>query len=157
MGITEYIRAEEGMGGIVKQRFSDFQVSEVDEEGRLVVLTETSVPQAPPTPVEELAAASQHADDVARPELRALLGEETVAQIAALDAAGQGGQPVIVDVGDDKARRKRVHQLIRECFDHVASRTLQTDASEGLSRDTCGVLRDAQLSHVNRASVAFPH
>ena len=119
------------MNGIVKQRFSDFQVSELDEENALVVLTDTHVPQAPPVPAEELEAASRHADTVARPELNGLLGEEAVNQIAALDAAGQQGSPVVVDVGNDKDKRKRVHQLIRTCFDHVASRTLQTEDSDG--------------------------
>lgn len=45
VGITEYIREETGFSGIIKARFSDFHVSEIDCEGKVAKLTDISVPE----------------------------------------------------------------------------------------------------------------
>lgn len=43
-GITEYISNHSGFSGIIKQRYSDFHVNEIDSEGNVVTLTTTNVP-----------------------------------------------------------------------------------------------------------------
>lgn len=45
VGITEYISKEAGFSGIIKARFSDFHVNEIDCTGTVAKLTNTDVPQ----------------------------------------------------------------------------------------------------------------
>lgn len=46
-GITEYISSLEGFNGILKSRYSDFQVNEIDTDGNVAKLTDLSVPVDP--------------------------------------------------------------------------------------------------------------
>lgn len=45
VGITEYISNLEGFSGIIKVRYSDFQVNEINLEGTIAKLTDTKVPK----------------------------------------------------------------------------------------------------------------
>lgn len=45
VGITEYISQHPGFSGIIKARFSDFHVNEIDWEGNVAKLTDTNVPE----------------------------------------------------------------------------------------------------------------
>lgn len=45
VGITEYMRKEPGFSGIIKARFSDFHVNEIDCEGTVAKLTNTDIPE----------------------------------------------------------------------------------------------------------------
>lgn len=45
IGVTEYIRDLEGFNGIIKARYSDFQVNEIDKDGLTAKLTDLSVPE----------------------------------------------------------------------------------------------------------------
>lgn len=45
VGITEYTSNLEGFSGIIKARFSDFQVSEINLDGEIAKLTNVEVPK----------------------------------------------------------------------------------------------------------------
>lgn len=45
VGITEYISKLDGFSGIIKARYSDFQVNEIDLDGNIAKLTDTSIPK----------------------------------------------------------------------------------------------------------------
>ncbi|KAL3280844.1 hypothetical protein HHI36_004073 [Cryptolaemus montrouzieri] len=45
VGITEYVSEHEGFSGVIKARFSDFHVSEIDLNGEIAVLTNTDIPK----------------------------------------------------------------------------------------------------------------
>lgn len=47
IGVTEYVGNTPGFNGIIKSRFSDFQVNEIDLDGNIVKLTDTSLPTKP--------------------------------------------------------------------------------------------------------------
>ncbi|CAB3260839.1 unnamed protein product [Arctia plantaginis] len=47
IGVTEYISSHEGFNGIIKSRYSDFQVSEMNEKGEIAKLTDTKPPMRP--------------------------------------------------------------------------------------------------------------
>lgn len=47
IGVTEYIGTAPGFTGVIKARFSDFQVNEIDIEGNVVQLTDQSLPTQP--------------------------------------------------------------------------------------------------------------
>lgn len=44
VGITEYISDLPGFSGIIKARYSDFHVNEIDLEGKIAKLTDTKIP-----------------------------------------------------------------------------------------------------------------
>lgn len=45
-GIIEYVSDNKGFTGILKSRFSDFHVSEIDLNGKVLQLDDFTVPQA---------------------------------------------------------------------------------------------------------------
>lgn len=45
IGVTEYISNLDGFKGILKARYSDFQVNEIDKDGVVAQLTDLSAPQ----------------------------------------------------------------------------------------------------------------
>lgn len=45
VGITEYINAGEGFTGILKSRFSDFHVNEIDLNDKILHLTDLTIPE----------------------------------------------------------------------------------------------------------------
>lgn len=51
IGVTEYVGKTPGFNAVIKSRFSDFQVNEIDLDGNIVKLTDTSLPTKPEPPV----------------------------------------------------------------------------------------------------------
>ncbi len=47
IGVTEYVGTTPGFNAVIKSRFSDFQVNEIDLDGNIVKLTDTSLPTKP--------------------------------------------------------------------------------------------------------------
>lgn len=47
VGITQFIGTAPGFSGIIKARFSDFQVNEIDVDGNEVRLTDVTLPKPP--------------------------------------------------------------------------------------------------------------
>lgn len=47
IGVTEYVGKTPGFNAVIKSRFSDFQVNEIDLDGNMVKLTDTSLPTKP--------------------------------------------------------------------------------------------------------------
>lgn len=45
VGITEYVSKLNGFSGVIKARYSDFHVNEIDMEGKIAKLTDTSIPK----------------------------------------------------------------------------------------------------------------
>lgn len=45
VGISEYISKLEGYSAVIKARFSDFQVNEINLDGKMAKLTDTSIPK----------------------------------------------------------------------------------------------------------------
>lgn len=50
IGVTEYVGNTPGFNAVIKSRFSDFQVNEIDLDGHVVKLTDTSLPPRPQSP-----------------------------------------------------------------------------------------------------------
>ncbi|XP_072940948.1 pseudouridylate synthase 7 homolog [Epargyreus clarus] len=47
IGVTEYMNNHEGFNGIIKSRYSDFQVSEINLKGEIAILTDMKPPELP--------------------------------------------------------------------------------------------------------------
>ncbi|GAO50566.1 hypothetical protein G7K_4690-t1 [Saitoella complicata NRRL Y-17804] len=145
VGITEYINpSAPGFSAIIKQRYTDFLVNEIDLEGNVVHLTElrqkedkkpeteaTSgekkeevvVKEAPkeeekPKPIEEEKKDFEITPE-GRAEMAALIGEEClekVIQLVNTNGASAASGPVLTRADLDKDERTNVHQTTRKVF-----------------------------------------
>ncbi|ELU02358.1 hypothetical protein CAPTEDRAFT_224192 [Capitella teleta] len=111
-GITEYISQHKGFSGVIKQRYSDFQVNEVGLDGSVVHLTDVSAPKCDVKEAEE-----------PQDETPSVLSEEQLKELRALSEGKDADASVFIRVGDDKAERSQVHKAIRSLFSNLDSLT----------------------------------
>ncbi|KAF9204827.1 multisubstrate pseudouridine synthase 7 [Haplosporangium sp. Z 27] len=119
-----------GFSAIIKQRYSDFIVNEVDLQNETVRLTsyEQPVPNAEAVKLREEReqakedaelAKKEFSDDDKLAELSKILGDdaEIMAQIRKmLDSFGNDLEFVNLKPEDDKAKRTEIHKLVKEHF-----------------------------------------
>ncbi|KAI8929683.1 pseudouridine synthase [Entophlyctis helioformis] len=160
LGILEYIsRSTPAFTGIIKHRYSDFLVNEVDLSGEIVHLRETSMatPEqaasaAPaavstPAPDAEVAAAAATTEEKDVPaklaELAAVLqDEDIIPEIQALlDATGADAKKVVMTKSiPEKNTRTLVHQTVRSLFAGQLDTYTEKDAI-AISRPTAATSR----------------
>uniref|UniRef100_A0A034W3X6 Pseudouridylate synthase 7-like protein n=1 Tax=Bactrocera dorsalis TaxID=27457 RepID=A0A034W3X6_BACDO len=114
VGITEYVSNGAGFTGVVKSRFSDFHVNEIDLDGKVLQLNDLTVPKpAEPTlDEEELAAARQ--------KFREIITDDTwdkMSALAALGAKDPAAQPIdIIVTALDKTERGQIHDMLKTLY-----------------------------------------
>ncbi|XP_074627363.1 pseudouridylate synthase 7 homolog isoform X2 [Acropora palmata] len=111
VGIVEFVSRLPGFHGVLKQRYTDFLVSERDPEGNLVRLTDVSLPQKEKTKQLNLDILS--AED--REKIQQVVDDETKSK------------SVILSPNDDKRNRTLVHRAIRENFSVLDSDTVDVE------------------------------
>lgn len=126
VGITQYISPNlPGFRGILKQRYTDFLVNEIDTNGNVVHLTdngfqtkpEESKPKIEEKPVEVKLEFKKEAFVLSqdfRVKLVEKFDEETVNKMVELLAHGKN--IVTTQTFDSKDDRTTIHQLVREAF-----------------------------------------
>lgn len=118
-GITEYINNNHiGFHGIIKQRFSDFQVNEIDIDGNIVKLTSLELPPEPPEkelPVSE--------------DQSGTLTNEDWEKITEIYENKFEGKVFSIDVTDmEKSKRHRIHKDVKNKFGvNMFSNTVDKD------------------------------
>ncbi|XP_072025722.1 pseudouridylate synthase 7 homolog isoform X2 [Amphiura filiformis] len=111
VGILEYISKHEGFHGVLKQRYRDFLVNEIDEAGNIIRLTDLSYP----------------APEGEKPlDVNSVLSKEDQEQLAQLLQADDMEASHLIQVGDDKEERTKVHQVIRQLYPSMESTTSDT-------------------------------
>ncbi|KAH7938329.1 hypothetical protein HPB49_022539 [Dermacentor silvarum] len=117
VGITEFVGKHKGFNGVLKQRYSDFLVNEIDPSGRIVRL-ETLEP--PPEPQPETSWADDNVSAEVKEQLELLAG-------------GKRAEPVVIPVtGLSKEQRGQLHAWVRAHWPHLESHT--TDGTVRVSR-----------------------
>lgn len=124
LGICEFISEGQGFSGLIKERFSDFNVYEIDKSGQVVHLDNRKIP------------ADAESDIVKDPELnytnltdkqRILVSEEEFFAVKALMTSDSDTSPVRINVTDvDKDGRKEIHSIIKR-FPKIDSNTSEVD------------------------------
>ncbi|KAK2715888.1 pseudouridylate synthase 7 homolog [Artemia franciscana] len=113
VGIKSYVNLHCGFTGVIKQRFSDFIVREIDMDGRVVVLNDFSLPELPE--IEEISLT-----DVPIPE-------EVLEKLKKLDESTDeksSQQKIEIDVtGNTKEERKSIHYKISRNYSSLTSTT----------------------------------
>lgn len=109
-GITEYLSDCKGFNAVIKQRFSDFHVHEIDKEGNIIYLTNSDIPVIEEEPVNE-----------------DIISEEIWGKLKNLH--DKVLESVEIDVTDfSKEKRKDIHRAIKWKYgSHFNSNT--TDAN----------------------------
>ncbi|XP_064547343.1 pseudouridylate synthase 7 homolog [Drosophila montana] len=124
VGITEFTNAEiAGFTGILKSRFSDFHVNEIDTEGHVLQLNDLKVPKIEIEPVEPALL------DEWREKLATVIDDTMWQQIADLSTAKYDGkceQKVDINVSSlTKEQRTQIHHLVKQLYkSKLVSKTL---------------------------------
>ncbi|GLG99484.1 Pseudouridylate synthase 7 homolog-like Protein [Gryllus bimaculatus] len=90
VGITEYISNHEGFNGIIKQRYSDFQVNEIEGNGTIVTLTSIELPAAKVPPGNEKLDHEEHLKSVVSVEVTEMNKDDRRKLHSAIKAVGSG-------------------------------------------------------------------
>ncbi|CAH2239833.1 jg8246 [Pararge aegeria aegeria] len=113
IGVTKYINEHEGFNGIIKARFSDFQVSEINEQGKVAKLTDLSIPEIP-----NVADAVDDEDLLLNKYNPEILPMETWDKINKVATSTEADvEKVQVDVtGMSKEERTQIHDAVKKAF-----------------------------------------
>ena len=130
-GITEYVSKDSpGFSGILKHRYSDFVVHEIDQNGEVVKLTDTSMPSDDTTPDAPGSFAEYEQLDEKHKELISALSWIRLLQLAKKCAEGSAKEGIAehgdvkIDVSKkSKDDRKLFHNIIKTHFPHLDSKT----------------------------------
>ncbi|XP_043718113.1 multisubstrate pseudouridine synthase 7 [Telopea speciosissima] len=127
VGINCYISQLPGFRGVLKQRYSDFIVNEVDSDGNVVHLTSL---HAPPEEKEKETSDKNDKSYATEIELfRSLAGDSDTESLKVLiDQTIAGGDsdngPVTLSPDSDKAHRTAVHNFFKEHFKFLVTDTV---------------------------------
>lgn len=109
IGITEYIGKHPGFVAIIKERYNDFHVNEIDLDGQVVKLTHQDIPPDP-------------CDDESIDDLKTSVSPAIWDQLQSL--AGENPSSVEIDVtGIDKVQRRTIHTIAKKLA-NVVSQTM---------------------------------
>ncbi|XP_048740934.1 pseudouridylate synthase 7 homolog [Ostrea edulis] len=114
VGITEYISSLPGFNAIIKQRYSDFIVNEIDEEGQTVKLTHLEVDQS----------LLQADDEEDGPELDGVLSHEQKEKLDDFNSNPVQERTLDFCAPEDKVMRAKMHQIVRVRYKSLESDTL---------------------------------
>ncbi|XP_076128247.1 pseudouridylate synthase 7 homolog isoform X3 [Alosa pseudoharengus] len=118
VGILKFVSDHKGFSGILKERYSDFVVHEINKEGKTVQLDDLSIPveteqEAPP---EEPAAEAE------------VLTEEQKKQLEELQLFKNKEGNVSIEVADDtKEKRTQVHRAVKNMYPGLETKTEEKD------------------------------
>lgn len=115
IGITEYIGKHIGFSAVIKERYTDFHVNEIDFNGQVAKLTHQDIPREPE-------------DDENIEDLKKLLPSAIWDQLQTLKEDNTSSSSSIeIDVTSlDKSERKAVHTIAKRLAD-VISQTVDKD------------------------------
>ncbi|XP_034735894.1 pseudouridylate synthase 7 homolog isoform X1 [Etheostoma cragini] len=119
VGILKYVSDHKGFSGILKERYSDFVVHEINKQGKILHLDDLSIP----------AEAEEVSEAQSQPEDSDVLTEEQKKQLGELQHFKNKEDNVSIEVIDDtKEKRTLVHKAIKT---HFAGLETKTEEKEG--------------------------
>jgi len=121
LGITEFLNPDNlGFSGVIKERFSDFNVYEIDKSMNVVRLENQKFP--------ETVEVDENVEYVSLTEFQKSLVSETLfSKVKIFNSDPQAAEDVEIDVTNlDKEGRKEIHQILKK-FSKIDSNTLDRD------------------------------
>ncbi|XP_055790520.1 pseudouridylate synthase 7 homolog isoform X2 [Salvelinus fontinalis] len=118
VGILKFVSEHKGFSGILKERYSDFVVHEINREGKTVLLDDLSVPEeAEEAPVEQ-------------PESQ-VFTEEQKQQLEQLQLFKNKEGNVSIEVADDtKEKRTLVHKAVKTLYPGLETKTEEREGKK---------------------------
>ncbi|XP_027350046.1 multisubstrate pseudouridine synthase 7 isoform X2 [Abrus precatorius] len=139
VGISSYISNLPGFRGILKQRYSDFIVNEVDRDGTVVQLSSLDAPKEEPKRVQENGTSTSETAVVSYASqiesFKSLAGDSDAVLleefINKINAGGEDSvSPIVLSPDSDKSHRKEMHDFFKENFKFLVTDTVDgPDAS----------------------------
>lgn len=121
VGITQFVSSHlKGFEGLIKQRYSDFQVNEIDLNGEVVTLKALDAPVQEQTKSEPQEITRIESDALQPNEetaaLAKIIGDDLVDQCFKLISGELETKLISTEPIGDKSMRTEIHRLIREGF-----------------------------------------
>ncbi|CDQ75881.1 unnamed protein product [Oncorhynchus mykiss] len=119
VGILKFVSEHKGFSGILKERYSDFVVHEVNKEGKTVQLDDLSVPEE----AEEASVAEQPGSEV--------FTEEQKHQLEQLQLFKKKEGNVSIEMADDtKEKRTLVHKAVKTLYPGLETKTEEQEGKK---------------------------
>ncbi|KAK6309155.1 hypothetical protein J4Q44_G00206180 [Coregonus suidteri] len=119
VGILKFVSEHKGFSGILKERYSDFVVHEVNKEGKTVRLDDLSVPEE----AEEATVAEQPGSEV--------FTEEQKQDLEQLQLFKNKEGNVSIEVADDtKEKRTLVHKAVKTLYPGLETKTEEREGKK---------------------------
>ncbi|XP_030630385.1 pseudouridylate synthase 7 homolog isoform X2 [Chanos chanos] len=120
VGILKFVSNHVGFSGILKERYSDFVVHEINKEGKIVGLDDLSIP----VEVQEVPPASE-------PVESQILTEEQKKQLEELQLFNNKEDSVAIEVADDtKEKRTLLHREVKLLYPGLETKTEERDGKK---------------------------
>lgn len=132
VGISCFISQLPGFRGILKQRYADFIVNEVDMDGNVVHLTSLDLPPEMAVKEEDKA---KSCDNVPQNYTSAVESFKSISSVTDAErleilinqvTSGTDGEvlPVVLDPSSDKSKRTAIHNFVKENFKFLVTDTV---------------------------------
>ncbi|XP_062317040.1 pseudouridylate synthase 7 homolog [Osmerus eperlanus] len=121
VGILKFVSDHEGFSGILKERYSDFVVHEINRDGKRVQLDDLSIPPMP-----------EEVPEVEEPEQETeVLSDEHKQQLGELQLFKNKEGNVSIEVVDDtKEKRTLVHKAIKTQYPGLETKTEEREGKK---------------------------
>uniref|UniRef100_A0A3B3RZU0 Pseudouridylate synthase 7 homolog n=2 Tax=Paramormyrops kingsleyae TaxID=1676925 RepID=A0A3B3RZU0_9TELE len=116
VGILKFVSDHEGFSGILKERYSDFVVHEINKDGKVVWLNDLTIP------AEEQEVPQTESEEVQ------VLTEEQKKQLEELQLFKNKEASMLIEVMEDtKERRTQLHKAVKTMFPGLETKTEERD------------------------------
>uniref|UniRef100_UPI00398ED770 pseudouridylate synthase 7 homolog isoform X2 n=1 Tax=Pristiophorus japonicus TaxID=55135 RepID=UPI00398ED770 len=116
VGITKFVSIHQGFAGILKERYSDFVVHEINKDGKVVVLDDLSVPANDEEPSEDIFSVLSAQDKQRLEDLQLFKNKE---------------DSVVIEVVEDtKEKRTVIHQAVKSLFPGLETKTEEREGKK---------------------------
>uniref|UniRef100_A0A4W3INT6 Pseudouridylate synthase 7 homolog n=1 Tax=Callorhinchus milii TaxID=7868 RepID=A0A4W3INT6_CALMI len=116
VGITKFVSAHKGFSGILKERYSDFVVHEINKDGKVVFLDNLSVPADDEDPTEEIFSVLSAEDKQRLEDLQLFKNKEDC---------------VAIEVAEDtKEKRTVIHLAVKSLFPGLETKTEEREGKK---------------------------
>lgn len=125
VGITEYLSDLEGFSAVIKARFSDFQVNEINLDGQIARLTDTKIPQD-----FKLEPPKCDYKQILESPIKYITQEEweNIKKVVEVE----NSNPILIDAGNfDRHARMEVHICVKSHFGRaIVASTVERDGKK---------------------------
>ncbi|XP_038667541.1 pseudouridylate synthase 7 homolog isoform X3 [Scyliorhinus canicula] len=116
VGITKFVSSRQGFSGILKERYSDFVVHEINKDGKIVVLDDLSVPADEEEPSEDIFSVLTAQDKQRLEDLQQFKNKEDSVTIEVIE--------------DTKEKRTVIHQAVKGLFPGLETKTEEREGKK---------------------------